>query len=78
MDKSITNSTHNLAYSTIIKYTLKTFNQLTTYRIKTLVYLGQFDTNYIIFRIFEIFKKLFLPNQKNIVKDISEYFRNRK
>jgi len=37
-------------------------------------YLGQFDTNYIIFRIVEIFKKQFLPNQKEIVKDNNEYF----
>jgi len=27
-------------------------------------YLGQFDTNYIVFRNIEILKKLFLPNQK--------------
>jgi hypothetical protein len=32
-----------------------------------------FNTNYIIFRNGEIFKKLFFPNQKNIVKDNSEY-----
>ncbi len=36
-------------------------------------YLGQFDTNYIIFRNVEIFKKYFFPNQKNIVKDNSGY-----
>jgi hypothetical protein len=36
-------------------------------------YLGQFDTNYIIFRDVEKFQKLFFPNKKNIVKDNSEY-----
>ncbi len=36
-------------------------------------HLGQFDTNYITFRNVEILKKYFFPNQKNIVKDNSEY-----
>jgi len=31
------------------------------------------DTTYIIFKNVEIFKKLFLPNQKDIVKENSEY-----
>jgi hypothetical protein len=38
-------------------------------------YLGQFDINYIIFRIVEIFKKLFLQNQKNIVKDNTDFLK---
>jgi hypothetical protein len=44
------------------------------------VYLGEFDTNYIIFRIVEIFKKnKILPNQKNKNCEgyFSEIFRNR-
>jgi hypothetical protein len=39
----------------------------------TLVLLAKFDTNYIIFKNVENFQKLFLPNQKNILKENSEY-----
>jgi hypothetical protein len=35
--------------------------------------LGQFDTNYIIFRNVENFKNYFFQNQKNTLKDNSEY-----
>jgi len=41
----------------------------------TLVPLGQFNTNYIIFRNVEIFKKYFFQIKKYIVKENSGYLR---
>jgi hypothetical protein len=58
---------------TLFSFVYKSFDKLQN----TLVYLGQFDTNYIIFRIVEIFKKIISSKSKNIVKDISESFDQR-
>jgi hypothetical protein len=56
MDKSITYSTHNLAYWIIYKVCPENIQLVDKLQNALVCTLGQFDTNYIIFRIFKNFK----------------------
>jgi hypothetical protein len=56
MDKSITYSTHNLAYWIIYKVCPENIQLVDKLQNALVCTLGQFDTNYIIFRIFKKFK----------------------